>query len=263
MKRTPLLRTSLTLGVGLASVLTVASVALADFSQTDWRYMKSIGLPDDLREEGLIELDSDVELFATAAPGLVDLRIIDGDGAEVPYKIEVGTGERERKTLTVSLKDVGYVSARYTTFTGDLGREGHLHNGIEFHTVTENFRGQATVETSSDATKWTGVAEQPVYDFTVSGVGRVSRDTEIRYPESTARYLRVRVSDEGDGPVDVSRATVFSMKETPAREVSWPVSTLSSSVDPERQATLVEIDLGASGLPTPSCGTWHLRRQLP
>ena len=228
MKKRPRLSTSLAPVIGLGAALVVASVALADFSQTDWRYIKSIDLPSELREEGLIELRPDVELFAAGASGLVDVRIIDGDESEVPYKIEVGKGESLRTSLSVSLQDLGYVPGRYTTFTADLGREGHLHNRIEFDTFTENFRGQGSVETSSDAITWATVAEEPVYDFTVSDVGRVSRDTEIRYPDSTARYLRVRISDDGDGQVEISGATVFAIEETPAREVSWPVSARSS-----------------------------------
>jgi hypothetical protein len=250
LKKRPGLSTSLAPVIGLGAALVVASVALADFSQTDWRYIKSIDLPSELREEGLIELRPDVELFAAGASGLVDVRIIDGDESEVPYKIEVGKGESLRTSLSVSLQDLGYVPGRYTRFTADLGREGHLHNRIEFDTFTENFRGQGSVETSSDAITWATVAEEPVYDFTVSDVGRVSRDTEIRYPDSTARYLRVRISDDGDGQVEISGATVFAIEETPAREVSWPVSARSSVQDPDRQATLLNFDLGVSGLPT-------------
>ena len=222
----------------------------ADFSLTDWQYVKPVLLPAELREGGLIELHPDVELFAGSAPGLVDIRIIDEDGSEVPYKVEVSEGERQRTPLSASLQDKGYVPGSYTTFTADLGREGLLHNRIEFQTSDSNFRREATVETSSDAVTWARVAEQPVYDFTVSGVGRVSRDTEILYPDATARYLRVRIADEGEGPIEVSGATVFFIKETPAREVSWPTSTPISSQDPDRRATLVELDLGVEGLPT-------------
>ena len=250
MKSRPLVTRSLTLTATLAAAILVIPQVFADFSQSDWRYVKSVLLPAELREEGLIELHPDVELFAGAAPGLIDLRIIDEDGSEVPYKIEVSRDERQRTPLSVSLRDNGYIPGRYTTFTADLGREGLFHNRIEFHTPTSNFRREATVETSSDAITWTRIAEQPVYDFTVSGVGRVSSDTEIRYPDATARYMRVRIADEGGGPVEVTGATVFFLKETPAREVTWPISTLKSTQDKERRATLVEIDLGTEGPPT-------------
>ena len=236
--------------VSLGATILVASQVFADFSLTDWRYVKPIRLPSNLSEEGLIELHPDPELFSGSSPGLVDIRVIAASGSEVPYKFEISKGEHQQTSLSVSLRDKGYVSGKYTTFTADLGREGVLHNRVEFRTPSSNFCRTATVETSNDGVTWAMTRKQQVYDFTVREVGLVSRDTDIRYPDTTARYLRVRIADEEEGPVDVSGATVFFMIETPAREVSWPTSALSSSRDTDRRATLVELDLGIDGLPS-------------
>jgi len=238
------------LGTAALAALLTPSPAWADFSLRDWRYYKTIILPGSLGRDALVELAPDQQLFTGAAPDLVDLRIIASNDVEVPYKLEVSRGERQRTALSVSLRDMGYVPGRYTTFNADLGQAGLLHNQIEFQTLTRSFFRTATVESSADGATWAKVAEQPVYDFTDRESGFTTRYTGIRYGETTARHLRVRISDDGEGPFDITGASVFYLKETAAREVSWPASLAPTGRDTERRATLLELDLGAPGLPT-------------
>ncbi|MFQ5874682.1 MAG: DUF3999 family protein [Dehalococcoidia bacterium] len=228
----------------------VSSSAAADFSLRDWRYLKSVTLPSGLGEKGLVELLPDPEVFAGSAPGLVDLRIIDSEDTEVPYKLEVGRSERHQTPFSVALLDKGYVPGLHTIFTADLGRSGVLHNEIAFDTPSANFRRTAVVETSNDGATWAKIAEQEVYDFTVKERDFTTRDTHMRYPDSTTRYLRVAIADEGEGPLEVTGATVFFIKETPAREVLWPSAIVGTSQDTDRRATLVEVDLGTTGIPS-------------
>ncbi len=228
----------------------VSSSAAADFSLRDWRYSKDIILPSELQQESLVEFVPDREVFAGAASGLADLRIIAGDETEVPYKFEVSKSEQKQTSFSVSLLDKGYVAGRYNIFTADLGSEGILHNEINIQTSSSNFRRTAGVETSNDGATWMKVAEQTVYDFTVKERNFTTRNTRVRYPDSTARYLRVTIADEGEGPLEITGATVFFVEETRAEEVLWPVSILGISHDTSRRATLVEVDLGTPGIPS-------------
>jgi hypothetical protein len=236
--------------IAFVLLLLTFSSAAADFSQRDWRYVKDIILPSGLQPEGLVELVPDSEVFASAAQGLADLRIISNENEEIPYKLEISQEERERTSFSVSLRDKGYVPGSYDIFTADLGRAGILHNEIEFRTPATDFRRMATVETSHDEATWMKIAEQTVYAFTVRERGFTTRDTSIRYPESTARYLRVKIADDGEGSLEVTSATVFFVKETAAREIFWPSSILGTSRDTGQRTTNVEVDLGTSGLPS-------------
>lgn len=230
-------------------LLLVSSGVAADFSPRDWHYVKDIALPAELQSEGLIELTPDRELYAGAANGLADVRII-GESGEIPYKLEISKAESKRTSFPVSIQDKGYIPGGYNIFTADLGREGILHNEIEIETTSANFRRTATVETSNDSTTWMGVVEQTVYDFTVKERGFTTRDTHVRYPESTARYLRVKIADNGEGPLEITGATVFFVKETPAQEIPWSSPVFTTSRDAGQRTTNVEIDLGTPGLPT-------------
>ena len=238
------------------SIITLVLLALAsssvaaDFSQRDWRYVKDIILPSGLQPEGLVELVPDRGVFAGAAGGLADLRIISDENLEVPYKLEISKAERQVTSFPVSLLDKGHVPGSYNMFTADLGREGILHTEIEIEIVSSNFRRTATVESSNDGATWVRIAAQTIYDFTVEERSFTTRDTRVRYPESTARYVRVKIADEGEGPLDIAGATIFLVKETPAREIPWTSSILNVSHDAGQRTTNVEVDLGTPGLPS-------------
>ena len=238
-------------------IITVAVLFAVGFSSvaaaiplSGWQYVKAIILPADLQQEGLVECVPDREVFAGSASGLVDLRIIMDRDTEVPYKLEVVQAEHQRTSFQVTLRDKGYVPGLYNTFIADLGRAGILHNEIEFQTTSTNFRRTATVETSNDGSSWTSVAEQTVYDFTVKERKFTTRDTRVRYTDSTSRYLRVKIADDGGGPLEIASATVFFVKETPPREVLWLASILDISRDTTSCTTLVEVDLGSPGIPS-------------
>jgi len=78
----------------------------------------------------------------------------------------------------------------------------------------------------------------------------IFRSGRIRYPASTARYLRVKIADNVEGSLEITSATVFYVKEAPAREIPLPSSILNISRDAGQRTTNVEVDLGTSGLPS-------------
>ena len=226
------------------------TVALADFSPSEWRFVKPITLPAGLRGADLAEVVLDREVFSRAASGLTDLRIIAENDDEVPYKLVVARGERERVSVPAAIRDQGYVRGEYTTFTAEVNSDGALHNEIDIASPSANFQREATVEASSDGVKWTAIAEQEIFGFEVSGRGFVARDTRVSYPESTARYLRVHIADGPEGPVEVSGAAVFFTREVSAREVEWTASISNVGDETDGRATRVLVDLGADGLPS-------------
>ncbi len=224
--------------------------ALADFSPSEWRFIKPITLPAGIPGTGLVEVVLDREVSSSAAGGLIDLRLIAENDDEVPYQLVVARGERERVSVPAVIRDQGYVRGEYTTFTAEVSSDGALHNEIDIATPSVNFRRAVTVEASGDGVKWTAIAEQEIFGFEVSGRGVLARDTRVSYPESTARYLRVRIADGPEGVVEASGAAVFFTREVPAREVEWPVSIASASDETDDRAARILVDLGASGLPS-------------
>ena len=223
----------------------------ADFSLEDWRHVKSINLPEGFTEDGLVEVGPDPEVFDKSTPGLADLRIIDETGREVPYKLTIEAGSRERRSFPATIRDLGFIPGQYSSFIADLGQEGLLHNEIEIAITSQNFQREATVEGSNDAATWAVLQEgTKIFDFTLDERNFTAKDTRVRYPESTVRYLRVQIINEDEEPLEVTGASAFSVTETAAREVRYQATISERTEDSERKTSLVVFDLGSKGLPT-------------
>ena len=239
--------------LGLAALFLLLDLpnAAADFSLKDWQRVKSITLPTGFTDDGLVELVPDPEVYDRARLGLIDLRIIDGEDREVPYHLGVERGARERRSFPVSVRDIGFVPGQHSSFVADLGQEGTLHNEIEVSTTSQNFEREVTVEGSNDASTWAVLQERTkIFDFTLKERGFTARDTRVRYPESTLRYLRVRIMNDGEEPLEISGASVFSVTEKQAQETAYPATISNRTEDSEKRTSLIVFDLRVSGLPT-------------
>lgn len=60
----------------------------------------------------------------------------------------------------------------------------------------------------------------------------------------------MKIADNVEGSLEITSATVFYVKEAPAREIPLPSSILNISRDAGQRTTNVEVDLGTSGLPS-------------
>lgn len=232
----------------------VGATSIVAMPYSDWRYIKEIQLPH-IAEKQFVELSFDEEVFTNAAAGLRDLRIY-RDG-EIPYKLLVETAGVERSFLSSGpIQDLGFVQGEFTSFVLDLGEPqlakqgGPLHSEIEIYSTSTNFRREVVVEGSDDRMNWRILLEKSImYDYTDPEAGLKTRNTRVRYPESTARYLRVRIIDKGEAALSIQGASASFEKKTQATLVSYPVHIISHEVNGELQISQTVLDLGSSGLP--------------
>lgn len=242
----------------IALILIVASagvasldVALADFSIQDWRYVKEVQLPSDLAGEGLAAIAPDIEVFGQAAPGLVDLRVIENGETEVPFQIVVERGTHQQGLLPARIRDLGVVPGEHTSFVVETSQPGALHNEVEVLTPSRNFQRTVQVEGSNDAENWAVLRQEGrMFDFTLSDPSFTTRNTRIGYPESTVRYLRVRILDQQEQPLNITGASVFSVQDRPGRESLYPAGIIGRSEDEQLKASVLNLDLEVNGLPT-------------
>ena len=76
-------------------------LVLADFSVSDWQYVKSIALPPGIAEVMLAEVVVDSQVFAAANKGLGDLRIVRDEEEEAPYQLTITRGGSRRTSHIV------------------------------------------------------------------------------------------------------------------------------------------------------------------
>ena len=238
--------------LAVALVILAAPLVWADFSVQSWRFFKPVVLPADLAETSLVEVVPGREVFPHAARGLADLRILEVDGQrEVPYVLLVERGEQRRSSVAVRMRDLGHVPGQHTTFILDLEREGVLHNEFEISTSSHNFQRDIVVEGSEDAENWRVLDESgQIFDFTIKERDFTTRDTRVKYPSSTARYLRVRIIDGELPPLDVQGAVVFFAQQIQPRRAEFPINISLRVEDAAERNTQLFLDLGSRGFTT-------------
>ena len=229
----------------------LAGEVFADFSRSEWRYLKAIPVAPGLDDRRLMEVTLDQEVFAGSAAGQIDLRVVREPAAEVPYQLVVTAGRRKRQTVETSLRDLGHLPGQHSSFVVDLGRPGIPHNRVEVSTASRNFQREVMVEASDDALTWVVLREDgTIFDFTVVERNFTARDTSVEYPESFRRFLRVSIRSGGEQPLDVAGALVASTLDEPAAESFYATVIGSRTDDAESGASTLHLDLGAPGTPT-------------
>lgn len=234
----------LSLAFSVAAVL----VARADFEPTKWQFKKDIIAPAPIDTRTFVELVFDNEVFSKANGNLSDARVVNGAYEEVPYVLVTEAPKRTRGVLRGRVLNKGSVPGEYTTFLVDVGEGGIFHNQLTIVTDAKNFRREAMIEGSNDQINWLVLnPKQSLYDYTLEFK---AQDTTVRYPESTFRYLRVKIFDRGEPPLNIIHATVDRDVETPAKKIFYDGKIISRMEDVPHRASILTFDLGAKGLPT-------------
>ena len=242
------------LAAAVAALLTVLPLSAA-LTEEDWRYYKTVVLPDNFpdnfNQSGLVELELDPEVYAHAAPGLGDIRVGEhGEAREEPYKLLVESGDHRRAPVVARTRDLGVVPGRQVSFILDLPADGVLHNELEVQTSSQNFQSTVKVEGSDDGESWRTLRDGGViFDFTIKERGFTTRDTRVTYPDSTARFLRVTIIGEDTETLNVQGGVVFFAKQLAPRRAGLPLSIIEREDDPDRKETALLLDAGGPGFP--------------
>src|SRR3989304_9313993 len=232
----------------LVLFLFLTSSAGADFKGEKWRYSKEIRVTGSQR---LTSFSLDNQVYEHAKEGMADLRIIDNSGEEVKYKMTIESGQKTIETIPVAIRDLGIKVGENTQFIVDVGRQGILNNSITIQTPSVNFRRQVEVEASDDLANWLLVKKPTegsyIYDYSLDFK---AKNTTVYYPQSTARYLRIKILDMGEEPIKVSGATVVNDIYIWARTATYDPKLLEERNDQEKQTSTYLLDLGAKGIPS-------------
>ena len=240
---------------GVAAIILFYSLAFAvraDFDVARWQFKKEIVAPGGTVGKVFAELFFDNEIFSNSKSDLNDVRIIDQGGGEVPYILATEAPSAGKNYYSARILDKGIVPGEYSVFTADIGGGGIIHNQVEILTDnldpnSKNFRRQVSVEGSADQVNWLLLGQKSIYDYTYEFK---ARDTSVGYTDSTSRYLRVKIFDNGVKPLAIIGARVYREVNTPGREASYVPVGITQSEDKVKQASFILMDFGVRGLPT-------------
>lgn len=211
-------------------VLVQTAAAAATLDRTGFPYTR----PLDARP-GLVFFEPDGPLYAHSRPGFADLRVVDAEGRQVPWRRLPPVGQpSERRVELLNRGRSGNAAVALV----DLGPERRIHNRIELVIPDGRFVGTVVVSGSDDRRTFTRLSETQIYD--VRGA-RAARSTTAVFPPTDHRYLQLRAT----GVSTIAGATVGF---DPAQPRRLPVAA-EATIRQRGAVTVVELDLGFSNVP--------------
>jgi hypothetical protein len=220
--------------VRLIALAAAALAAIAqDVDESQFRYTRTLEAP----ASGPVRFEPDARMYGHAALDFADLRIVDADGEQVPWRPEpkgAAVPSREVALVARGRRD-GIVSVVL-----DRGAVRPLVDRIELRIPDERFVGEVTVlgSTSGAEGSYARLSTTPIY--AVRGAVN-ARSTTAVFPATDFRFFLVQAS----GVSDVTGATVA---RDPDRPVLEPVSAEVETRVEERR-TIAELDLGFRNVP--------------
>jgi hypothetical protein len=251
---------------GLASTIAVLGFA-ALCAATDlpnqwraWRYSRAVTFPAGQRSPFTLKLPFD--LLARSDAHGSDIRVIDDQGQEVPYALNLLHGNSETRVLPSRLLERSFVAGQFTQIIISVNDKPALDkshgatleqiqaepwfNTYRIVTPESDFMFWVETSVSDDAHQWRVVdARSPISRFRKHGLdGNQSIQIE---GYSNQRFLRVRVFDP-DRQFAVDSIEVLSRQSTEPPRAIVP-ATFSPKPAPESTESRLCTDLGSSNFP--------------
>jgi len=177
--------------VGFFAILAIIapSISVADAPAVDqksqWQYYKDISVVGSLEEGELAKVTLDQEVFGSSKKDLRDLRVVDREGYDVPYKLIVDHGTFSKENIySVRVVNNTYDAAGgCNSFIVDFGQGGSLNSSLNVITESENFKRTVEISGSDDMSSWSVLkADGYIYDYTERAGDFKAQDTSVDYP---------------------------------------------------------------------------------
>lgn len=228
--------------------LSFSSVCFSDFDFSKWKYYKNISDT----KEGLSKIILDDEIFSNSAKGLSDLRIIDGENREVPFKLASGNEHSQKEQVPVKMINNSFIPRESSQVILDLGVNGSITNNLVINTSSENFQRNVKIFGSNEIERWNILKDNGyIYDFTDRKANFKSQNTEVSFPDSAFRYIKVEIDDEDGNPVKINSVLTNKIVKEKKQEYERHPQ-IESSENSSKKFTEIIADLGASGIPANS-----------
>jgi hypothetical protein len=162
-----------------------------------FQFSREIKAPP-LKQEELLAITLDTEVFAATQDNLADVRLVDAEGKPVPFFLR-----RVQTTRARAVRNIWPAREPTARPLDDGGLEitvrideddKHPHpNGLSLVTPLKNFKQRVRVLSSADGQEWEPAGEETVI-FDYSRYMDVRNDS-VAFPETGRRYFRIVIDD--------------------------------------------------------------------
>jgi hypothetical protein len=211
----------------LLGLLVASPAAALDASRYRWeRPLENPG--------GLTAFEPDGPMYEHAKVGFGDLRVLDAQGRQVPWRVRSVRGDRDlqaAKVLNAGTQGGAAVAVL------DVGPKRFVRERIQLAVPLEPFVGRAEVFGSDDRLTFTRLSSTAIYD--VRGATRAV-STVVVFPPSDFRYYRIRAT--GVKEIQGGSAEAVVAAGTPVRREA------TIDVRQEGRSTVLDADVKYRGL---------------
>ncbi|HEV7222815.1 MAG TPA: DUF3999 family protein [Pirellulales bacterium] len=148
-----------------------------------------------LKQEELLAVALDSDVFAATQDGLADVRLLDGEGKPLPYVLrqaQTTRARRVRKTWPARQFSARPLDGGLE-ITVELAKDDPHPNGLTLVSPLRNFEQRVRVEASADGREWEPAGTETVI-FDYSRYMDVRRDG-VSFPETAKRHFRIVIDD--------------------------------------------------------------------
>lgn len=221
----------------LVLALVLPNSVFANFQPENYKYLKQISSPDN----GFVIVELDSEVMEKTKESYEDIRLSGTDGKELSFQLLPPGRSKEESTITANLWDNVVRENEYSRVTLDLQKNGILFNRLNLNVIFDrDFLREVTLEGSDDNYTWHLVGKDRIFSVE-PGI----RDTEILYPNTSYRYLRVTIDSKGEKPLTISGARVGFIPVEP--HLLTQVQGKITSLEQVKGNTEITLDLGVKG----------------
>lgn len=224
-------------------------ICSADFENFKWQFFKDV----ETSGNGLVRFVIDDEIFANTEKDLRDLRIISNDGEEIPYQLAESRAKNLVSEFQPEMLNNSYKPEEGSTAILDFGENNQGINRLIINTSAINFRRNVSIYGSDERNGiWSLVDEgEYIYDYTDKRGNLKSQSTEVNFPQSIFRYLKIVVADDENSPLKIDAVTGFREEVVPEKELErTPKMTIEQGKNAVENFTSVFLDLGQNGIAT-------------
>jgi Protein of unknown function (DUF3999) len=217
--------------VAATAAFALAAAATAGLHTTTFRYERVLAPAS----ASSIRFEPDGPMYAHSRIGFADLRILDAQETQVPWRIfpaRSGTAPQAVRVLNAGRQKGAAVALL------DLGPLRRVHDRVELDVPDVGFVGRVQVSGSESRRTFTRLATSVIYDVRNAAVP--ARSTTVVFPPSDFRYLFLRAT----GISRIDGATVAAAPK-PAQRIERPGTLRRVSANPTRFV----LDLGYRNIP--------------
>ncbi|MFH0856741.1 MAG: DUF3999 family protein [bacterium] len=221
-------------------------VCFASFNIEKWQYYKDISID----RPGLIKFSLDDEMFSNSKNDLSDMRIIDNNGNEAPYKLAISEDKYESEKFYPKMLNNSYAPGVGTSVILEFQEGQKEVNQLKIITPADNFQRNVKIYGSDDKEKWNIIkADEYIYDYTDKKGNFKSQNTTLNFPLSIFKYIKIEIADSDNTPIFISSVEAVKYVKDDSKKIERQVK-YEKKENSEEKTTEILVDLGSLGIPT-------------